>query len=157
MSQRLQRQSGYTPYRLMKSFHTVPVMKKLIRNSIGALLLTGTLLTANTVLAQDTVVTTSPVTSMGTISEFSPNAIVIKTETGTVPVSYGYSKTTTYVDEAGNPVSVTTMKSGLPVTVYYTKSGEGFVASKVIVRKAVVVPSGVVEEQKTTTTTTETR
>jgi hypothetical protein len=33
-------------------------MKKLIRNSIGALLLAGTLLTANTVLAQDAVVVT---------------------------------------------------------------------------------------------------
>jgi len=131
-------------------------MKKLIRNSIGALLLTGTLLTANTVLAQDAVVTTSPITSMGTISEFSPNAIVIKTETGTGPVSYGYSKTTTYVDETGNPVSMTAIKSGLPVTVYYTKSGDTMTASKVIVRKAVVVP-GAVEEQKTTTTTTETR
>lgn len=112
-------------------------MKKLIRNSIGALLLTGTLLAANTVLAQDTVVTTSPITSMGTISEFNPHAIVIKTETGTEPVSYSYSKTTTYVDEAGKPVSATTMKSGLPVTVYYTKSGEGFSASKVVVRKLI--------------------
>jgi len=128
-------------------------MKKLIRKSLGTLLLTGTLLTATTVLAQDTVVTTSPITSMGTISEFSPNSIVIKTETGTVPVSYGYSKTTTYVDESGNPVSMTTIKSGLPVTVYYTKSGDTMTASKVIVRKAVLVPSATVEERTTTTTT----
>jgi len=132
-------------------------MQKLIRNSIGVLLLTGTLLTANTVLAETTVVTTSPITSMGTITEFSPQAIVLKSESGTELVSYSYSKTTTYVDEDGNPVSVTTLKSGLPVTVYYTKSGEGFVASKVLVRKAIVVPGGVVEEQKTTTTTTETK
>ena len=128
-------------------------MKKLIRKSLGTLLLTGTLLTATTVLAQDTVVTTSPITSMGTISEFSPNSIVIKTETGTVPVSYGYSKTTTYVDESGNPVSMTTIKSGLPVTVYYTKSGDTMTASKVIVRKAVLVPSETVAERTTTTTT----
>lgn len=132
-------------------------MKKLIRETIGALLLTGTLLTANTVLAQTSVVTTAPITSLGTISAFSPNAIVIKTETGTEPVSYSYSKTTTYVDEAGNPVSLTTVKSGMPVTVYYTKTGDGMIASKVIVRKAVVVPSSAVEEQRTTTTTTETR
>lgn len=131
-------------------------MKKLIRNSIGAILLTGTLLTATTGQAQTSVVTTSPITSMGTISEFSPQAIMIKTETGTAPVSYSYSKTTTYVDEAGNPVSLTTIKSGLPVTVYYTKTGDTMTASKVIVRKAVVVPSGVVEEKKSTTTTTET-
>lgn len=132
-------------------------MKKLIRKTIGALLLTGTLLTANTVLAQTSVLTTAPITSMGTISEFSPNVIMIKTETGTEPVSYSYSKTTTYVDEAGNPVSLATVKSGLPVTVYYTRTGDTMTASKVIVRKAVVVPSSAVEEQKTTTTTTETR
>jgi len=131
-------------------------MKKIIRNSIGAILLTGTLLTTNIVLAQDTVVTTGPITSVGTISEFSPHAILLKTETGTEPVSYSYSKTTTYVDEAGNPVSMTTIKSGLPVTVYYTRSGDTMTASKVIVRKAVVVPAAV-EEQKTTTTTTETK
>ena len=131
-------------------------MKKIIRNSIGAVLLTGTLLTTNIGLAQDPVVTTGPITSVGTISAFSPNAILLKTETGTEPVSYSYSKTTTYVDESGNPVSMTTIKSGLPVTVYYTRSGDTMTASKVIVRKAVVVPAAV-EEQKTTTTTTETR
>lgn len=132
-------------------------MKKLIRNSFGAVLFTGTLLTANIIQAQTTVVTETPITSMGTISEFSPQSIIIKTETGATPVSYGYSKTTTYVDESGNPVSITTMKSGQPVTVYYNKSGDALVASKVIVRKAVVAPGGVVEEQKTTTTTTETK
>ena len=83
-------------------------MKKLIRSSIGAVLLTGTLLTTNVVLAQTSVVTTAPVTSMGTITEFSPETFVIKTETGTAPVSYGYSKTTTYVDEAGAPATKTT-------------------------------------------------
>lgn len=132
-------------------------MKKLIRNSIGAVLLTGTFLTTNAVLAQTSVVTTAPITSMGTITEFSPETFVIKTETGTAPVSYGYSKTTTYVDEAGAPVSMTTVKSGVPVTVYYTKSGDTLVASKVIVRKATVVPGAMVEEKKTTTTTTETK
>lgn len=132
-------------------------MKKLIRNSLGAVLLTGTLLTAPNIHAQTAVVTSAPITSMGTISEFSPQSIIVKTETGTEPVRYGYSSTTTYVDEAGTPVSITTMKSGQPVTVYYTKSGDTLVASKVIVRKAVVVPGGVVEERKTTTTTTETK
>jgi hypothetical protein len=132
-------------------------MKKLIQKSIGTVLFIGTLLTANTVLAQTSVITTSPITSMGTISEFNPQTIIVKTETGTSPVSYSYSKTTTYVDEAGNPVSMTTVKSGLPVTVYYTKSGDTMTATKVIVRKAVMVPGGTLEERKTTTTTTETK
>ncbi|MEI6278266.1 MAG: hypothetical protein WCQ16_02640 [Verrucomicrobiae bacterium] len=126
-------------------------MKNVIRKSIGAILLTGTLLTAS---AQTSVTTT---TSAGTISEFGPQTMIIKTETGTAPVSYTYSKTTTYVDEAGNPVALTTVKSGLPVTVYYNKVGDSLMASKVVVRKAVLVPSPVVEESKTTTTTTETK
>jgi hypothetical protein len=61
------------------------------------------------------------------------------------------------VDENGAPVSLQTVKSGLPVTVYYTQVGDTLVASKVIVRKAVVVPAPVIETKKTTTTTTETK
>ena len=48
------------------------------------------------------------------------------------------------------------MKSGLPVTVYYVKDGDNFVASKVIVRKSVTVPAASVQETKSTTTTTTT-
>ncbi len=124
-------------------------MNKLILKSLGAVLLTGTLLCS--VQAQtSSVTTTTDTTSMGTISEFNPQAILIKTETGTAPVRYVYGKTTTYVDETGKPVSMTTIKSGVPVTVHYTKSGEVMTASKVIVRKAVVAPGAAVE--KTTTT-----
>ena len=50
--------------------------------------------------------------------------------------------------------AVTTVKSGLPVALYYTKVGDTLMVSKVIVRKAVVVPPPVVETKKTTTTTT---
>lgn len=99
---------------------------------------------------------TSTTTSAGTISEFGPDTIVIKSTTSPAPVSYIYRKTTTYVDEAGAPVSLETVKSGLPVTVYYIKDGDKMIASKVIVRKTVVVPTApaVIEEKKTTTTTT---
>ena len=79
---------------------------------------------------------------------------MIRSATSPDPVRYSYSKTTTYVDETGAPVSIETVKSGLPVTVYYVKVGDRMMASKVIVRKAapVIVPS--IEEKKTTTTTT---
>ena len=93
-------------------------------------------------------------TSAGTISDFGPDAIVVKTESASEPVHYSYSKSTTYVDEDGNPVSMETVKSGLPVTVYYAKDGDNLVASKVIVRKTVVQPAARVDESKTTTTTT---
>ena len=131
-------------------------MKKLIRKSFGSVLLTGILTTAS-LQAQTAVISTNPVASMGLITEFQPEMMIIKTENGTAPVHYSYNKTTTYVDEEGNPVSIQTIKSGLPVTVYYIKSGDSMLATKVVVRKSVVVPSASVEEKKTTTTTTETK
>jgi len=133
-------------------------MKHIIRKSIGAILLTATFAIANTALAQapeeSTTTTTTTTTSAGTVSEFGPGGIVIKTTTSNDPVHYSSSKTTTYVDENGKAVSIKTVKSGLPVTVYYTKLGKTLMATKVIVHKAVVVPE-VTEEKKTTTTTTE--
>jgi hypothetical protein len=79
--------------------------------------------------------TTTSTTYAGTISEFGPETIVIKSESSTEPMRYRYTKTTTYVDENGQPVSVKTVRSGQPVTVYYTKNGDILTASKVVVRK----------------------
>jgi len=117
------------------------------------------LITAQATLVAQTAVestTSSTTTSAGTISEFSPETILIKTETAPEPVRYTYTKTTTYVDESGAPVSMALVKSGLPVTVYYVKDGDRMVASKVIVRKTVAaVPAApMIEEKKTSTTTT---
>lgn len=128
-------------------------MKNNIRISIGAILLTASFTIANTALAQseDSTTTTTTTTSAGTVSELGPEGIVIRTTTGTDPVRYSSSKTTTYVDENGNAVSVKTVKSGLPVTVYYTKVGNKLVASKVVVRKVANESGGTTE---TTTTTT---
>ncbi len=103
-------------------------------------------------LAQTTVKETTVTNTRGTISEFGPQTIVIRSEKAPEPIRYNYTKTTTYVDEAGTPVSIETVKSGLPVTVYYTRAGDGMVASKVIVHKA--APAGTVEKKTTTTTTT---
>ena len=119
----------------------------------------GFALTAQTLVAQTAVqstTTTTTTNTAGTISEFSPNVIVIKTETAPEPVRYTYTKTTTYVDESGAPVSLELVKSGLPVTVYYTKDGDNMIATKVVVRRAVaVVPAdGTAVEKKTSTTTT---
>jgi CRISPR/Cas system-associated exonuclease Cas4 (RecB family) len=97
---------------------------------------------------------TTTTTSDGTISEFSPDTIIVKTQDAAEPVRYSYSKSTTYVDESGNPVSMETVKSGLPVTVYYVKDGDNLVASKVIVKTSVIQPAPVVQDSKTTTTTT---
>lgn len=121
----------------------------------GAALLGLMLITANVTLAQTAVrETTTTTTTAGTISEFGPETIIVRSETAPEPIRYSYTKTTTYVDETGTPVSIETVKSGLPVTVYYAKVGDKMVATKVIVRKAVVKAVPTIEEKKTTTTTT---
>jgi|ERR1035437_803225 hypothetical protein len=133
-------------------------MKKTILNIGRATFLGVMLITAQaTLVAQTEEKTTTTTTSDGSISEFGPETIVIKTVKSTTPVRYTYTKTTTYVDENGSPVSMEVVKSGVPVTVYYDKQGDKMVASKVIVRKTktVVPPPSVTEEKKTTTTTTE--
>jgi hypothetical protein len=58
-----------------------------------------------------TATTTSATVAEGTISEFGPSAIVVKSTTAAAPTRYIYRKTTTYVDEAGAPVSIETVKS----------------------------------------------
>jgi len=103
----------------------------------------------------DEVVTTTE--SAGTVSEFSPDTIIIRSETSPEPIRYSYSKTTTYVDDAGNPVSMEVIKSGLPVTVHYVKEGDRVIARRVIVhRSATTTAPASIEEKKTTTTTTTT-
>jgi len=125
----------------------------------NAAVFAGTLMTASLASAQTSTTTTSSstTTSSGTISSFSPEVITVRSTTATAPVSYSYSKTTTYVDEAGNPVSVDVVKSGAPVTVYYTRDGDRMVASKVVVQKTTTTTAPApapVETKKTTTTTT---
>lgn len=136
-------------------------MKNAIRNLSGLTLLGVMLFAANITRAQtaSTSTTTSTTTSAGTVSQFSPDTIVVKTTTSADPISYSYSKTTTYVDENGNAVSSETVKSGAPVTVYYTQDGDKMMATKVVVRKTTTTTSDapiapVIETKKTTTTTT---
>lgn len=98
--------------------------------------------------------------SVGTVSEASPDSIVIQSETTSTPTNYSYSKKTTYVDETGAPVSMETVKSGLPVTVYYTREGDRMVADKVMVRKTTTTTTdrpGIREKSTRTSTTTETK
>lgn len=124
-------------------------------NMLGAALIGTTLSAGSVAFAQTSVsqTTTTTTNSSGTISEFSPTGttIVMKTEHDSSPVTYSYSKKTVVVDESGNPVDVSIVKSGLPVTVYYTRDGDSMVASRIIVKKA---DADVVEKKTTTTTTT---
>ena len=111
-------------------------MKKLIINLSLAAVFAG--VTAFTNLAYGQVETrTTSITSSGTVSEFTPNVLAVKVDTSPSPVRYTFTKTTTYVDETGQPVSVETVKSGVPVEVYYEKNGDSLVADKVVVKKSV--------------------
>ncbi len=112
--------------------------------------------TNNIALAETVVKETTTTTTAGTISEFGADTIIVRSETSPTPIRYSYSKTTTYVDESGKAVSIQTVKSGLPVTVYYTKDGDRMVATKVIVRNAAPANVPEVETKKITTTTTTT-
>ena len=129
-------------------------MKKSIHISLAGL--AAVLAMTVTGLAQTAVTSTTTTTSAGTISEFSPDTIVIRSESAPEPVRYSYTKTTTYVDESGAPVSLELVKSGLPVTVHYIKQGDRMIANRVIVHKRTTTTTGgaAVEEKKTTTTTT---
>jgi len=135
-------------------------MKNAIRNLSGLTLL-GVMLFATNITRAQTAATSTTTTSTtqcaGTISQFSPDTIVVRSTTSTAPISYSYTKTTTYVDQNGNPVSKETVKSGLPVTVYYTQDGDKMIASKVVVQRTTTSDSSsapVSETKKTTTTTT---
>lgn len=93
----------------------------------------------------------------GTASDFTPTNFTVRTETSSTPTSYSYTKTTTYEDENGNPVSVETVHSGAPVTVYYTDENGQMVASRIVVHRSTTTePDGTVIEHKKTTTTTST-
>ncbi len=133
-------------------------MKTITKKSIHAVLFAGLLATAGVACAQSsTTTTTSTTQSAGTVSEFSPTGITIQSTTSMAPTSYTSTKTTTYVDQNGNPVSVETVKSGLPVTVYYSRDGDRMTASKVVVQTTAApadASTTAVTEKKTTTTTT---
>lgn len=131
------------------------MIKRNLTAAIMALLLAAT----SSGWAQATVETTTTTTNTaGTISEFGPDVLVVTTETAPEPIRYAYTTKTVYVDETGAPVTLTTVKSGLPVTVYYTKVGDKMVASKVVVKKTTVKPAApAVQDKKTTTTTTTTK
>lgn len=139
---------------------------------------------ASTLCAQETVITTTPVqpevaattttttttiNAAGTIQEFTPGTsrIIVRSATG-APVTYTYSRQTTFVDAAGNVVSAETIRPGEPTTVYYAMQAGQPVVSRIVVNRTVApappatvvvpvapaVPVTHIERTETTTTTT---
>jgi hypothetical protein len=84
----------------------------------------------------DTVVTTvQPMEAAGTIAQFGEDFIALRTGSGANPVQYLYSDTTKWMDETGKVVLRDSVRTGVPVNVYYTKTAQGLVVSKVVVRR----------------------
>jgi len=104
--------------------------------------------TAIEVRAQEAVVRTTTTRNIGTVTEFGPEGMVIHSDTATAPLHYGFTKTTTYVDEDGRPVTVEQVRTGTPVTVEYSHVGDRLIANRVIVQRA-LTPQGTVIEKKT--------
>ena len=94
--------------------------------------------------------------TVGTVSEINPDTLVIRSESSPNPVVYTYTKKTSYINEKGEPVSMETVRSGLPVTVYYSSNGNHMTAEKVMVHETTTKTSTkpMMEGVKTTTTTT---
>src|ERR1700761_4985785 len=112
-------------------------MKTLLRNYLGLALCVAAL-TATPAFAQMETTTTTTRTG-GTLTEISPGDFSVRTEPSSLPIHYTYTKSTTYTDENGNPVSVETVRSGTPVTVYYDREGNEMVARRVVLLKAPTV------------------
>ncbi|MBU1565664.1 MAG: hypothetical protein KJ630_08550 [Proteobacteria bacterium] len=107
--------------------------------------------------AQQSQMTVTKTETAGTISEVNPDTLVIRSESSPNPVVYTYTKKTHYINEKGEPVSMETVRSGLPVTVYYSSNGTQMTAEKVMVHETTTTTSAkpMIEEKKTTTTTSE--
>jgi hypothetical protein len=137
-------------------------MKRLIHEWGAAALLGAAVSLGPLALAQEAVTQTTTTSAGGTITEFSPDSVVIHSETSTEPMRYSYSKATTVVDENGAPVDISVVKSGVPVQVYYDRDGDRMVARRIVVRRTTTEPAAVAPEpgvvlQKDTTTTTTTQ
>lgn len=125
---------------------------------LGMALMAPSLVRADEEKTTSTTTTSTMVSPSATISEFSPNDLEVRTSASSAPLHYVATKTTTFVDENGIPVAMETVKSGLPVTVYYDRDGDRLIATKVVVKKVAVVdpntPPPAVQKTTTTSSTT---
>ena len=69
----------------------------------------------------------------GTILAVRSHQIVVLTQETREPVRYSHGEGTVYVDESGNPITLRTVKSGVPVIVFYTQAKDERMANRVIV------------------------
>jgi hypothetical protein len=111
----------------------------------------GIALTSSIAFASEVVEKTTTTTYSGTMSDVSPTSstIVVKSESAATPMTYKYTKTTSWVDSAGNVITSEQARNS-PVTVYYATEGGSTVVTKVVASKPSMT-------KETTTTVTETK
>jgi hypothetical protein len=106
----------------------------------------GVLTQASVASADETVTTTKSTTYSGVVSEMNPSSstIILRSQSSAAPVTYTYSKETTFVDSAGNPVSSSALVNS-PVTVEYSNEG-----GRTVVRRVIQTGPASVHEKTTT-------
>ena len=110
--------------------------------------------TVTTVQPTTTTTQTTETNMAGTFTSGTPgnSQIIVKTSSG--PMTYNYTKKTTFVDASGNAVTYESIKAGDPTTVYYTTVNGQPVVSKVVVNRTAPAAVTKTETSETTTTTT---
>ena len=94
---------------------------------------TTTTTTAASSPASATTTTTSTTESTGTITEFTPGAvIVLKTGAGE-PVRYKLGPSVTYINGKGKEIKAERIRKDRKVRVHYTKEGDNMIVDKVTV------------------------
>jgi hypothetical protein len=126
----------------MHPLHPLPKPMKTLSKHVGAVVVGAFLALVPGALSAQTSTTTT-ITSTGTVSDWKPNAVAVKVNTSPEPVSYSFTRTTTYVDQFGNPISSETIRAGTPVTVYYEQQGDALVANRVVVNRTVTTTDAV--------------
>lgn len=127
-------------------------------------LLLGSLV-ATTSHADDKVVTTTTKTTTysGVVSQIDPSSstIILKSDASPEPMSYSYTKETSFVDPTGRVVSYETMRNA-PVTIEYSNDDGRMIVRKVIQTGPATVtvpavPAAPMVEKRTTETRTVTK
>jgi hypothetical protein len=104
-----------------------------------ALMSPGRVVRADDKKVEETTTTTTTTTTTGTVTQIGPDTFVVQTTESPDSMTFGQTRTTTYVDESGKLVPYDTIQTGVPVTVYYDTSDTGNkTATRVIVKKTTV-------------------
>ena len=74
----------------------------------------------------------------GRISHFGDGFVAMRDETTAEPVQYLFTDVTKWMDETGKDVTRESVRAGISATLSYTKSSQGLIARKVVVRRAPV-------------------